>query len=132
VPIVADEHYTVRPRLSTYNSGESYKVDWTLVRATSTKATDGSVRFEPQRSVEAQRDGTLMAYCNLVTPGSRLARLGFIKSKAMALVRATAGAIVAEVERERAGNRALLDAELRALRAALLAQQPSTERRDSL
>jgi hypothetical protein len=26
VPIVADEHYTVRPRLSTYNGGASYKV----------------------------------------------------------------------------------------------------------
>jgi hypothetical protein len=124
VPIVADEDYTVRPSLSTYNSGASYKIDWTLVRATSTKATEGSVRFEPQHSDKVQRDGTLMAYCNFVTPGSRLAKFGFIKSKAMALVRATAGAIVTEVERERAGDRALLDAELRTLRAALPAEPP--------
>jgi hypothetical protein len=73
-----------------------------------------------------------MAYCNFVTPGSRLARLGFIKSKAMALVRETAGAIVVEVERERAGNRALLDAELRTLRSALPAERPRTEEPDSL
>jgi hypothetical protein len=120
VPIVADEHYTVRARLSTYNGGASYRTDWTLVRATSTKATEGNVRFEPQRSDGAQRDGTLMAYCNFVTPGSRLAKLGFIRSKAMALVRQTAGAIVAEVERARASDRALLDAELQILRSALL------------
>jgi hypothetical protein len=120
VPIVADEHYTVRAHLSTDNSGASYRTEWTLVRATSTKATEGSVRFEPHRSVRSQRDGTLMAYCNLVTPGSRLAKLGFIKSKGLALIRQTAGAIVSEVERQRAGSRALLDAELRTLRSALL------------
>lgn len=123
MPIVADEHYTVRARLSSYNGGVSYKTEWTLVRATSTKATEGSVRFEPHRSDRSQRDGTLMAYCNLVTPGSRLAKLGFIKSKGLALIRATGGAIVAEVERECAGDRALLDAELRTLRSALLAQR---------
>lgn len=131
VPIVADEHYTVRARLSTYNGGVSYKTEWTLVRATSTKATEGNVRFEPHRSVRSQRDGTLMAYCNLVTPGSRLAKLGFIKSKGLALIRETGGAIVAEVERERAGNRALLDAELRTLRSALLVELPHAEGPDS-
>ena len=120
VPIVADEHSTVRDRLSTYSGGASYKIEWTLVRATSTKATEGSVRFEPHR------DGTLMAYCNLVTPGARLAGLGFVKSRAMAQVREAARAIVTEVERERAGNRALLDAELRTLRSALGAEQPGS------
>ena len=118
VPIVADEHYTVRDRLSTYNVGASYKIEWTLVRATSTKATEGSVRFEPHRRQRPQHDGTLMAYCNLVTPGGRLAGLGFIRSRAMAQVREAAQAIVAEVERERADDRALLDAELVTLRSA--------------
>ena len=131
VPIVADEQYTVRDHLSSYNGGVSYKIEWTLVRATSTKATEGSVRFEPHRSERAQRDGTLMAYCNLVTPGSRLARLSFIRSKAMAQVREAAEAIVAEVERECAGNRALLEGELRALRSALLSELPHAEGPDS-
>ena len=118
LPIVADEDYTVRDHLSTYDDGASYKIEWTLVRATSTKVTEGSVRFERHRSDKKQRDGTLMAYCNLVTPGSRLARFAFIRSKAIAQVREAARAIAAEVERERAGDRALLDAELRPLRAA--------------
>ena len=123
VPIVADEHYTVRDRLSTYNGGASYRIEWTLVRATSTKATDGSVRFEPHRSDRAPRDGALMAYCNLVTPGARLARLGVIRSRAMAQVREAARAIVTEIERERALDRVLLDAELRTLRSALQAER---------
>ena len=123
VPIVADEHYTVRDHLSTYNGGVSYRIEWTLVKATSTKATDGSVRFEPHRSDRAQHDGTLMAYCNLVTPGARLARLGVIRSRAMAQVREAARAIVSEIERERARDRALLDAELRTLRSALQAER---------
>lgn len=118
VPIVADEDYTVRDHLSRYDGGASYKVEWTLVRATSTKATEGNVRFEPHR------DGTLMAYCNLVTPGSSLARLRFIRSRALAQVRETARAIVVEVERERAQDRALLAAELRALRLALGEGEP--------
>lgn len=126
VPIVADEQYTVRDHLSTYHGGASYKIEWTLVRATSTKATEGSVRFEPHRRDSLQRDGTLMAYCNLVTPGARLARLGVIRSKAMAQVGEAARAIVAEIERERARDRALLDAELRTLRSALRAERTRT------
>jgi hypothetical protein len=113
VPIVADEHYTVRDRVSTYQGGTSYRIEWSLVRATSTKATEGSVRFEPHRS------GTLMAYCNLVSPGGRLAGLGFIRSRAMTQVRDAARSIATEIERERTSDRALLDAELGALRTAL-------------
>lgn len=119
VPIVSDEEYTVRNTLSSYAGGKSYRIEWTLVRATSTKATEGSVRFEPHHLEGPRRDGTLMAYCNLVTPGSRLAKLRIIRSKALAQVRETARAIVAEVERERRMERALLAAELLALRSAL-------------
>ncbi len=60
-----------------------------------------------------------MAYCNLVTPGARLAGLGFIRTRAMAQVRETGRSIAAEVERPRAHNRTLLDAEVRVLRSAL-------------
>lgn len=119
VPIVADEDYTVRDHLSTYHNGASYRIEWTLVRASSTKATEGSVRFEPHHVEKPQRDGTLMAHCNLVTPGSRLAKLSFIRSKALRQARETARAIAAEVERERAGDLALLDGEVQRIRTAL-------------
>jgi hypothetical protein len=57
-----------------------------------------------------------MAYCNFVTPGSRLARLGFIKTRAMDQLRATTKAIAREVERQRAEMPAAVAARARALK----------------
>src|SRR5690348_10919930 len=102
IPVVADEEYTVRDALSAAPDVTQYRVDWTLVRASSTKATVGGVRFERYSTAAPAREGTLMAYCNFVTPGSRLARLGFIKTRAMDQLRATTKAIAREVERQRA------------------------------
>jgi len=120
VPIVADEDYTVRDHLS--SAGDtSFMVEWTLVRATTTKATEGNVRFEPYRAATSPRGGTLMAYCNLVTPGSRLAGLHFIRTRALSQVRETARAIGAEITRQRASDPARLAVEVRALRVALAA-----------
>ena len=119
LPIVRDEEYTVRDRLSASEAGARYQVDWTLVRATSVKVTDGYARFERYRNEKLQRDGTLMEYCNFVTPGSRLGAIPFVRSKALEQVRAAAGAIAAQVERERRGNPALLARQLETLRAAL-------------
>jgi hypothetical protein len=124
VPMVADEDYTVLDRVSVDDGGASYMIGWTLVRATSTKAIAGSVRFESHRLERTQRDVTLMSYCNLVTPGSGLAKLSFVKSRALAQARDAAHAIVVEVERERTSDRALLDAEVERLRAALAATRP--------
>ena len=118
VPIVADEDYTVRDHVS--SAGDtSYMVEWTLVRATTTKATEGSIRFEPHRLATSARAGTLMAYCNLVTPGSRLAGLRFVRSRALSQVRETARAVGDEVSRQRVSDPQRLAAEMRVLRAAL-------------
>jgi hypothetical protein len=116
VPLAPDERYTVRDRLSIADDGQSYLVTWTLVRASSTRATDGSVRFERYQNERLQRAGTLMVYSNFVTPGSLLARVPFVRGKAMAQMRDTAGAIAAQVERERAGDRALLERQVALLR----------------
>ena len=124
VPIVADEDYTVRDKLTRYDDSTSYKIEWTLVRATSTKATEGNVRFERYLPNVSARGGTLMAYCNLVTPGSGLAKLRFIRSRALAQVRETAHAIVVEVARQRTHDGALLAAELEVLRTALRQGEP--------
>ena len=119
VPIVADEHYTVRNHLCAYESSKSYRVDWTLVRASSTKATTGNVRFEPYRGPRLGTRGTVMAYANVVTPGSRLAPLGIVKKRAMQQMRETAYAIVRRVETERATDATLLEKQVAAFRAAL-------------
>jgi hypothetical protein len=125
VPIVADEDYTVRDHLS--SAGDtSFMVEWTLVRATTTKATEGNVRFEPYPLAASPRGGTLMAYCNLVTPGSRLAGLRFIRTRALSQVRETARAIGAEIARQRTSDPARLATELRALHAALAGARAGT------
>lgn len=116
VPIVADESYTVRNRLTSLRfdstgDARNYRVEWTLVRASSTKAADGYALFEPYR------DGTLLTYRNLVVPGSRLAGLGFIRGRAQREVEATVRAIAARVAKARAEERQLLDERVRALRA---------------
>jgi hypothetical protein len=116
VPLVSDESYTVRDRLtSEVLDGpapvRSYQVAWSLVRASSTKAADGAALFTPYRN------GTLMTYRNLVVPGSRLAGLPFVRGRAQREVEATVRAIIAEVARERASDRVLLEAQVRALRA---------------
>lgn len=114
VPIVADESYTVRNRIAILESADTsapigYRIAWTLVRASSTKAADGEARFEPYRG------GTLFTYRNLVVPGGRIAGLGMIKRKAQRDVEATAAAIAARIATVRATDRAALDRLLRAL-----------------
>lgn len=73
----------------------------------------GEVRFEPSRG------GTLFTYRNLVVPGGRIAGLGFSRRKAQRDVEATPSAIAARVVRSRSGDPALLDRQLRALRAVV-------------
>jgi hypothetical protein len=119
LPVVRDEQYTVRDRVRALADGAGYEVAWTLVRATSVKATAGYARFERYANEERGRDGTLMVYHNFVMPGSRLAGIPFVRSRALHQVRATASAVAAQVERERSGEGGLLARQLRALRAAL-------------
>lgn len=114
VPIVADEAYTVRNTIAALSANDprtprGYRIAWTLVRATSTKAADGEARFEPYQG------GTLFTYRNLVVPGGRIAGLGVIKRKAQRDVEATAAAIAEQVARVRSSDRTRLDSLRRAL-----------------
>lgn len=120
LPIVRDEEYTVRDSLSAAAGGTRYQVEWTLVRASSVKGTTGYVRFERYWNDKVQRDGTLMEYHNFVTPGSRLAGIPLIRSRALQQVRGAAAAVAAQVERERRSDHALLTRQLQALRSALV------------
>ena len=114
VPIVSDESYTVRNRITVMAASDSaapkgYRIAWTLVRASSTKAADGEARFE------SYRGGTLFTYRNLVVPGGRIAGLGVIKRKAQRDVEATAAAIAERIATVRSTDRSGLDALRRAL-----------------
>jgi hypothetical protein len=119
LPIVRDEEYTVRDRLSAPGGGTRYQVEWTLVRASSVKGTEGYAWFERYWNDKLQRDGTLMEYHNFVTPGSRLGGIPLIRSRALQQVRAAAGAIATQVERVRTEHPTQLSRQLQALRSAL-------------
>lgn len=108
LPIVSDEAYTVRDHL-TRDGANGFRVDWTLVRAASTKATVGHARFAAYQNSRTRRSGTLLEYHNFVTPGSRLAGLGFIAKRAVRQVEETARAVAVRVEMERKQERTMAD-----------------------
>ena len=116
IPIVSDEEYTVRDRLSRDSAG--YRIDWTLVRASSTKGTVGHARFTPAVDPKTGASGTRFEYRNFVTPGSRMASIGFIRSRALGEMEETAAALASRIEMERAKPE-VLRARLAAFRSAV-------------
>jgi hypothetical protein len=105
LPIVSDEEYTVRDRLSRDSSG--YRVDWTLVRASSTKGTVGHARFTPAVHPKTGKPVTRFEYHNFVTPGSRIAGLGFIRNRALKEMEQTAAAFARRFETIRLDSEAI-------------------------
>lgn len=116
LPIVSDEEYTVRDRLSRDSAG--YRVDWTLVRASSTKGTIGHARFTPAINPKTGKPGTRFEYHNFVTPGSRIAGIGFIKNRALKEMERTAAAFARRFESERRDS-AAMQRRIMVLRSAL-------------
>jgi hypothetical protein len=114
VPMLADEHYTVRNTLAAYDAaGPAYRVDWTLVRASSTQASTGWARFE------AQGAGTLFAYHSFVVPGSGMANL--VRERALRQVRDTVRATVNHIQTLRTQRAPELERLVGQLRRALAA-----------
>ncbi len=111
VPILPDELYTARNTMSQNN--DSYRVEWILLRALQTKASEGNLRMEPLG------DGTVICYTNLVTPGSRMA--GILRIPAIEQMKSTVAAIVRQVESQKTKSPLALEAQVLALRAALKA-----------
>jgi hypothetical protein len=116
LPIVSDEEYTVRDRLSRDSAG--YRVDWTLVRASSTKGTVGHARFTPATNPKTGKPSTRFEYHNFVTPGSRIAGMGFIRNRALKEMEQTAAAFARRFESERK-NAAAMQAQIATLRGSL-------------
>ena len=117
VPLFPNEGYTVRDSLSASPGEGTYRVDWAMVRARSTKAIAGHASFEPYRNAQTGEHGTLLTYVNFVKPGQRLA--GPLRGRAIQQVQRTLDAVIREVERVRNSDPRLRDARMAALRAAL-------------
>lgn len=113
VPIVSNEKYTVKNKISTYQNGRSYKIDWRLVKASTTRDSIGWAK------IEQQGNGSIMAYYSFVIPGGSMAGIGIIKDKAMKQVRESVRALQKQTEKERGDNRPLLDKQIGVIRTAL-------------
>lgn len=111
LPLVADEWYTVRDTLSDYDNGASYQVAWTLVKAYSTRSTEGSMK------VETLGSGSIISYDNFVV--SNRSGAGFMYKKAIARVRDSVRDIQREVERVKEKDPAYLATRVAALNEAL-------------
>jgi hypothetical protein len=111
VPIISDEHITLANHMSTPDQGETFLLEFHLVRADRTKTSDGTNRFEP---VNGQ---TLFAVYSFVDPNSPFA--GMARKHA---IHDSQDAVVAyrdQVEHEKSVDPALLANQLQKLRSAL-------------
>jgi len=112
VPMLPDEFYTARNTLQEQDG--AYRVEWVLLRALQTKASEGSLR------VEAFDEGSILCYTNLVTPGSKMA--GLLRIPAMEQMKNSVRAIVTQVEKQKTKNPEELANQVKAVRAALKAE----------
>lgn len=110
VPILPDEFYTVRNSLRSVG-GNSYCIDWKLLRSVLTRDSVGSIRVEPWEGKAA------ICYQNLVTPASNIAAL--LRGRAIEQMKETTKALAAKVEKEKSANPPGLKRQVAALRAAL-------------
>jgi len=119
VPLMRDERYTVRDHVAR-DSASAYLVTWTLLRASTTKASSGFCRFSRYASVSGgvRRDATLIEYHNFAIPGARLAGLGFVRSRVIRQSEETVEAMVRRTAEMRRDSAAMAR-ELAALRRAV-------------
>ena len=114
VPILPDEYYTALNTMTSEADG-GYLVTWSLVKALQTNASEGNLR------IERWKDGAVIRYTNLVTPGSCMA--GLLKTTAIDQMRNTVKAIAARVEKQKADKPGELKEEIRDLESALKNEQ---------
>lgn len=107
VPLFKNETYTTRNTLS--RRGEGFEVAWTLVRASTTRASEGYARFETLGT------GGFVAYYNFVTPG--MPGAGLVKDRALRQVVDTVNAIAGQTIKERNQQRGMLDEQIVRLRS---------------
>lgn len=93
MPILQKISYSVR---NTYaQKGQTYEVDWTLLKSPLAKSSDGSLRIEPYGN-----GATLLCYNNLVVPITSL--VAGLKNQALTEAKSTVNAIKTESEKRAA------------------------------
>lgn len=96
VPVLQSISYTVRNFYT--KKGNSYEVDWKLLKSPLAKSSEGSLRIEPYGN-----DKTLMCYTNLTVPVTNL--VAGLKNQALNEAKSTVRAITGEAERRAAAQK---------------------------
>lgn len=96
VPVLGRISYTVRNSYT--DKGDSYSVDWILLKSPLAKKSDGSLRIEPYGSNQ-----TIMCYRNLCVPITNL--VAGLKNQALTEAKSTVRAITAEAQKRAAGKK---------------------------
>jgi hypothetical protein len=111
LPVLGPENFTLWQQVSTYGDGQSYRLDWHLVRADRTKRSEGFSR------IETLGDQAIFAVTSFIDPGNPLARL--IKGQAIKQTEDAAQGFAEQVEQELAQQQDTLQAQIARLRSAL-------------
>lgn len=110
---LGSENYTVRDVLSSYDSGNSYKVMWSLVKGDSMSTSDGSARFEKLGN------GTLLVYYSFIVPTRWGSSVGWVVDGAKKAVKDAVTALVKQIEKEKVNEPGHLEIQLKNMRTAL-------------
>ena len=120
IPIMPDERYTVRSSLHPLQDGR-YELDWKLLRATTTRASEGSFRVQLYGE-----NKSIFCYSSLVVPGSRFAIV--LRGLALEQLQQTVWALVNQITKQKNQNPEGLQLQITTLRKALSQKTPTSAR----
>lgn len=111
IPVMPDERYTVRNSLNVLPGG-IYEIDWKLLRATTTRASEGNFRVQSYG-----KSKTIFCYSNIVVPGSRLAII--LRGLALEQVQKNVDALITQVAKQKSEHPESLRRQVETLYKAL-------------
>lgn len=111
------ESYTAHDTISSYDSGASYQVKWTVTPTSSIKVSEGDARFEPMDSTKGK--GTILAYNSFIYPTRWGVTMGWVIERAKKEVTDTVTAISKQIDTERQTQQDLVNKQIQTLRDAL-------------
>ncbi len=118
IPPLPEERYTVKNSLHPVVNG-IYEINWKLLRATSTRASEGSFRIQAYG-----KNQSIFCYSNLVVPGTRLAVV--LRGLALEQVQKNIDALIQQVAKQITLHPKSLEYQVDALRRALSQTLPSS------
>jgi len=108
------ENYTVRDHIEAYDEGKSFTVNWVLVKADTTKRSEGEVRCEPLAG-----GGTLYTYDSFIWPNRWGTDLKWVIERAKQAVLDTVTATAKQIQTEKTSSPEILQKQIQDLHNAV-------------